>query len=109
MKRRRVHVNGPIWDLKKKSFLNRGYSSVVERHLAKVHVARSTRVTRCLRKRFSHKQQWKGGRAVECIGFENRRSCETTGGSNPLLSEYMGFQRKKKFEVFSLSMENTLQ
>ena len=82
---------------------------MVERHLAKVHVARSTRVTRCLIKRVSHKQNWKGGRAVECIGFENRRSCETTGGSNPLLSEYNPFNPIKKFEIFSLSFENTLQ
>ena len=52
---------------------------MVERHLAKVHVARSNRVTRFEKKR-------KGGRVVECIGFENRRSCETTGGSNPPFS-----------------------
>lgn len=30
---------------------------------------------------------WKGVRAVDGLGFENRRSCETTGGSNPPLSE----------------------
>jgi hypothetical protein len=69
-----------------------GYSSVVERHLAKVHVARSNRVTRfrhnvaTKNEFFSSFQKRKGGRAVECIGFENRRSCETTGGSNPPLS-----------------------
>ena len=31
-------------------FIVRGYSSEVERHLAKVHVARSNRVTRCQEK-----------------------------------------------------------
>ena len=56
---------------------------MVERHLAKVHVARSNRVTRFVKR--------KGGRVVECIGFENRRSCETTGGSNPPFSGFVFF------------------
>lgn len=60
-----------------------GHSSVVERYLAKVHVARSTRVTRFLFIFLGRK----GGRVVECIGFENRRSRKTTEGSNPSLSE----------------------
>lgn len=29
---------------------------------------------------------WKGGRVVQCIRFENGRSLNTTGGSNPPLS-----------------------
>jgi hypothetical protein len=40
---------------------------VVERNLAKVDVARSNRVTRS-------SLMWKGGRVVDCNGFENRRS-----------------------------------
>ena len=30
---------------------------------------------------------WKGGRAVECTGFENQRGLKVTEGSNPSLSE----------------------
>lgn len=30
---------------------------------------------------------WKGGRVVECSGFENQRGFTVTGGSNPSLSE----------------------
>jgi hypothetical protein len=29
---------------------------------------------------------WKGGRVVECSGFENQRGFTVTGGSNPSLS-----------------------
>jgi hypothetical protein len=29
----------------------------------------------------------KGGRVVECSGFENQRGFRVTGGSNPSLSE----------------------
>ena len=35
------------------------------------------------------KQQWKGGRAVDCFGFENRRSFTATEGSNPSLSDHV--------------------
>ena len=31
--------------------------------------------------------KWKGGRVVECSGFENQRGFTVTGGSNPSLSE----------------------
>ena len=29
---------------------------------------------------------WRGGRAVECTGLENRQGCEPFVGSNPTLS-----------------------
>lgn len=40
---------------------------------------------------------WKGGRAVECTGFENQRGLKVTEGSNPSLSEnfYQKFKNDK--------------
>ena len=32
------------------------------------------------------KNKWRGGRAVQCIGFENQRGLRVTEGSNPSLS-----------------------
>ena len=65
-----------------------GRSSVVERHLAKVNVARSNRVTRfymnlkiiLFKVYLSHR---KGGRVVDCNGFENRRSESYRGFESP--------------------------
>ena len=41
---------------------------------------------------------WRGGRAVECGGLENRFTCKGNGGSNPSLSA----KRKPSHEVAGL-------
>ena len=71
------------------------------------------RLAHTIRVKASYKNpEWKGGRAVECIGFENRRSCETIGGSNPLLSEIkynniVTYILKGLFLVFVFTYNNT--
>ncbi len=121
---------------------------MVERHLAKVHVARSNRVTRwspskaigCpvpLRSAYFQRSRTgqpnkklgskepllnsscfdklarrpflkkgifrKGGRVVDCIGFENRRNFTVTEGSNPSLSVLLSF-----FSIFIFGRKDAL-